>query len=115
MAFHYPEQFRILHGPKAGVFDLGSKSPGRRLFASAQETEDWEHVAFWVRRGQARMFAEMREIDYIRRQFWSDSDIVVQYYLGAAFASTGHLWCTRGEAVQVPPQALWEMGAWITS
>lgn len=115
MAFHYPEQFRITHGPQAGTFDLGSKSPGRRLFASAEEAGEWEHVVFWVRRGTSRMFAEVREIDFIRRQFWDDTDIVAQFFLGAAFASTGHLWCARGEKMAFPPRALWEQAAWTAS
>lgn len=121
MAFHVPEELRLLHGPQAtthhdgnnGAFVLPCPLPARWLLIIASDGEGWEHVSVHVH-DQAtgkNYIPTWQEMCTVKDAFWDEEDVVIQYHPRKSeyrncHPFTLHLWRPIGVALPTPDPRL---------
>ena len=118
--FKVPEKNRILTGQFQSSASNGNNGqfffyPTERsfpkdvrhtkgLFAQASDGAGWEHVSvsIIVPKGNIRRLPTHREMEFVRHQFWGNTDWVVEFHPPATeYVSNApclHLWrCSNGE------------------
>lgn len=86
MAFHVPEQHRIIKGTGPLVSSTADGNNGAfgfrvgdsQLFVIASDGDGWEHVSVTVWNG--KRCPTWEEMHLMKRMFWDDEDCVVQYH-----------------------------------
>src|SRR5262245_61450998 len=88
--FHVPDQARFNGDPQYattsadgnnGAFTLASPEPGWLLGIIASDGEGWEHVSVHAYRGKDKVRTpSWKEMAYVKNQFWSEDDLVIQYH-----------------------------------
>ncbi len=115
MSFKVPEKHRCLF-PKGhshfsdesfgnnGVFRLVI-SKKNKLNIMASDGGGWDHVSVSAK-GKTPSYYEMKKV---RRLFWGDDDVVVEYHMGEKdhiniHSNVLHLWCWQGGKFPTPPK-----------
>lgn len=113
MVFRVPESRRVLKGWHASTIGDGNNGAfyfpavarlRGELFCIASDGGGWEHVSV-SNRGRCPTWDEMC---FVKQQFWSPDDCVLQYHPAEAnYVNTHpnclHLWRPVGVKIQVPP------------
>lgn len=115
MAFHVPEEFRIMTGPYGSDSSLGNNglfewgTPRGRIRVIASDGMFWEHVSVSFE-SRTPSWEEMCKVKSI---FWDDDDCVIQYHPPKSesinFAKHClHLWRPTESPIPLPPS--WMVG-----
>jgi hypothetical protein len=99
MAFHVPEQYRILHGVMRssisdgnnGAFQILPSEAKRRplFFCMASDGSGWEHVSV----STSVRCPTWAEMCWIKSLFWDEEDCVIQYHPPASQYVNNHPFC----------------------
>lgn len=102
-----------------GVFAIDSPEPGWHLVliaddgthADVPESLGWEHVSVRATRKRRSRVPSWREMCFIKRLFWDDEDVVVQYHpRRSEYVNTHpdvlHLWRHATLPFPTPPPTL---------
>jgi hypothetical protein len=111
--FRVPESWRVREGFMAtdesagnnGAFMLPG-STGPRLAIIASDGAGWEHVSVSIP-DNSRATPTWEEMDFVKRQFWDDTDCVVQFHVPRedwvnCHPGTLHLWRQVGKEFDRP-------------
>lgn len=117
MSFHVTEMARDLNHPthwstsadgNNGVFHLESVEPGWRLMVLASDGGGWEHTSVSANRGDKQRTPTWKEMCYVKKLFWDDEDVVVQFQPRASeyvnfHPNVLHMWRPTEAAIPTPP------------
>lgn len=124
MAFHVPEQYRLVRGPLASTKAMGNsgaflipppagkrKRGDRNIFVIASDGMGWEHVSCHIVRDKDQLTPLWNEMCYIKDMFWDDEDVVMQLHPKQSeyvnqHAHTLHLWRPINIEIPTPPSFL---------
>lgn len=133
MPFKVPERFRLNQGREFGIKGdpfgaFKCRSPYREvdlvIVASTGGTKaetgldfdvPWEHVSVHATEKYDRLSVELNftplwgEMDFVKRLFWDDSDVVIQFHINDSrkvnrHENTLHLWRPTAFELPLPPR-----------
>ena len=114
------EAKRVIHGPQAtdasygnnGVFVFENPyDQGKLLFTICSDCGGWEHVSVTVRSrlgGAVNRCPTWEELSWIKQQFWTDDETVLQFHPKSSEYVNHHpyclhLWKETGKNATLPP------------
>lgn len=119
MTFHVPEQHRLHGGAfgsdftygNNGAFRLPPKIGSREMAIIASDGLGWEHVSVHCFQGKREFTPTWEEMAHVKRVFWDDDDVVVQFHPASSeyvnnHPHTLHLWRPTNAALPTPPSEL---------
>jgi len=121
MAFHVPALARDTTHPlmrsdrgdgNNGLFMVESPEPSWTLWCIASDGSDWEHVSVHAHNGSCSRIPNWREMVYVKRLFWDDEDVAVQFHPRRSeyvncHPHVLHIWRpTRGDIPTPPPELI---------
>lgn len=110
MAFHVPEQYRVM-GPKGtnnGAFQIKAGGIMYRIVASdgGVEGQEWEHVSVTLDRKRC---PDWEEMCFMKNIFWDKEDCVVQFHPPESEYISNHKYCLHlwrpvNQVIPMPPK-----------
>lgn len=110
MAFHVPEQYRVM-GPKGsnnGAFQIKAGGIMYRIVASdgGEEGQEWEHVSITLDRKRC---PDWEEMCFMKNVFWDKEDCVMQLHPPESEYVSNHKYCLHlwrpvHQTIPLPPQ-----------